>query len=85
MREKTEIGNNVDLEQFLTDIKVVVQDCQELLKVGVNTMKEQARTGALSTHRAIKESPYQTIGLAFGVGLLVGLLAWSSLSRRAND
>jgi ElaB/YqjD/DUF883 family membrane-anchored ribosome-binding protein len=38
--------------------------------------KLQARTieGAKATDRAIREHPYQSIGIAFGIGLLIGVL-----------
>ena len=37
-------------------------------------LQEQAMNGARATDRAIREYPYQSIGLAFGVGLLLGIL-----------
>jgi ElaB/YqjD/DUF883 family membrane-anchored ribosome-binding protein len=75
MRQKTGNGHNVDLETFLDDIKTVVQDGQELLKASAGDMKEKALAGARTTDRAIRQSPYQTIGIVFGLGLVVGLLA----------
>jgi ElaB/YqjD/DUF883 family membrane-anchored ribosome-binding protein len=52
-----------------------VQDGQELLKASAGGMKEKALAGARTTDRAIRQSPYQTIGIVFGLGLVVGLLA----------
>jgi ElaB/YqjD/DUF883 family membrane-anchored ribosome-binding protein len=75
MCEKTTDGNRVNIEQFIEDIKVVVQDGQELLRAGVGTVKERARAGAERTNAYIREKPYNTLGLAFGLGLLAGLLA----------
>ena len=40
-----------------------------------HTVQESAVSGAKATDRAIREHPYPTIGIAFGVGLLVGFLA----------
>jgi len=37
-------------------------------------LQEQAMNGARATDRAIREYPYQSIGIAFGVGLLLGIL-----------
>lgn len=68
-------GHNVDLEQFLTDIKTVVKDGEELLKAGVSEAKQRAITGAKTTNRAVREHPYKTLGIVFGLGLLVGVLA----------
>ena len=37
-------------------------------------LQEQTVAGAKATDRAIREHPYQSIGIAFGVGLLIGVL-----------
>src|SRR6266403_6334306 len=39
-----------------------------------NNIQEKAATSAKATDRAIREHPYQTIGIAFGVGVLLGVL-----------
>jgi ElaB/YqjD/DUF883 family membrane-anchored ribosome-binding protein len=75
MRHKTGNGHAVDLETFLDDIKTVVRDGQELLKAGAGEVKQKAIYGVQTTDRAIRKSPYQTIGIVFGVGIVVGLLA----------
>src|SRR2546421_2063503 len=38
-------------------------------------IEERAVAGAKATDRLIRENPYQSIGIAFGVGLLIGVLA----------
>lgn len=38
-------------------------------------LQERALDGAKTTDQAIREHPYQSIGVAFGVGLLLGVLA----------
>jgi ElaB/YqjD/DUF883 family membrane-anchored ribosome-binding protein len=85
MRQKSGNGHNVDIETFLDDIKTVVRDGQELLKAGAGQMKQRAIYGAQTTDQAIRRSPYQTIGLAFGVGILVGLLASGLLSGSSEE
>ena len=37
-------------------------------------VQEKAVSGAKATDRAIREHPYQSIGIAFGVGVLIGFL-----------
>ena len=59
----------------MEDIKTVVHDGQELLKASAGEVKQKAIYGAQNTDRAIRQNPYQTIGIVFGVGLIVGLLA----------
>jgi ElaB/YqjD/DUF883 family membrane-anchored ribosome-binding protein len=85
MRNKTGNGHTVDLETFLDDIKTVVRDGQELLKTGASQVKEKALYGAKTTDQAIRKSPYQTLGIIFGVGLIVGLIAASSFSGGSEE
>ena len=75
-------GHNMDIETFLDDIKTVVRDGQELLRASAGQFKEKAAYGARETDRVIRESPYQTIGVVFGLGLITGLLASGIFSRR---
>jgi ElaB/YqjD/DUF883 family membrane-anchored ribosome-binding protein len=84
MREKTETESEVDFEQFLDDIKVVMQDGQELLKTGFGTAKQQATAGLERAARFTRERPYQSIGIAFGIGILAGIIAASALKRRLD-
>lgn len=75
MRQKTGNGHNVDLQQFMDDIKTVVHDGEELLKTGVSEIKQRAREGAKSTDKLVRSRPYQSLGVIFGLGLVAGLLA----------
>ena len=85
MRTKPENGPTVDLEQLLEDIRVVVRDGQQLLKHGVSGVKERALIGAKTTNRAVRENPYQTIGLVFAVGLVLGMIGYGILSRSEEE
>jgi ElaB/YqjD/DUF883 family membrane-anchored ribosome-binding protein len=38
-------------------------------------LEARARAGAQATDRVIREHPYQSVGIAFGIGLLLGLIA----------
>jgi ElaB/YqjD/DUF883 family membrane-anchored ribosome-binding protein len=78
-------GHSADLDTFLEDIKTVVRDGQQLLKAGAGGVKEKALLGARTTDRAIRQSPYQTIGIVFGVGIIVGLLASGILTGGSED
>jgi len=85
MRTKTENGPEVDLEQLVEDIKVVVRDGQQLLKHGVSGIRERALLGAKTTDRAVRENPYQTIGLVFAAGLILGLVCFGIFSHGEED
>jgi ElaB/YqjD/DUF883 family membrane-anchored ribosome-binding protein len=39
-----------------------------------NNIQEKAVTSARATDRVIRDHPYETIGIAFGVGVLIGVL-----------
>jgi len=39
-----------------------------------NNIQEKTTASAKATDRAIREHPYQSIGIAFGIGLLLGVL-----------
>ncbi len=43
-----------------------------------NDVQEKAVAGAKATDKVIRDHPYQSIGVAFGIGALIGFL----LSRR---
>jgi len=45
-------------------------------------VKEKALEGAKATDEAVREHPYQAIGIAFGVGALIGYLV---ATRRARN
>jgi ElaB/YqjD/DUF883 family membrane-anchored ribosome-binding protein len=86
-------------ERLLQDLKVVVQDGEELLKAGARDLsergmaarerlaaalevardtrrklQERAVSGVKATDRMVREHPYQSIGVAFGIGMLLGVL-----------
>jgi ElaB/YqjD/DUF883 family membrane-anchored ribosome-binding protein len=82
MRHKTGNGHDINVEQFVEDLKTVVRDGEELLKAGANGLKDRAVSGAHSTDQMVRSHPYQTLGLVFGLGLIAGLLASGPFGRR---
>ena len=82
MRTKTVNGPGADLEKLLEDLKVVVKDGQDLLKTGWGDVRQRAITGAKSTDRTVRNHPYETIGVVFGLGIIVGLLFSGMLGRQ---
>lgn len=66
-------GQNVDVGQFMEDLKTVVQEGQELLRSGLGGVKEQAWGGMETATAFVRESPYAAVGIGFAVGLLAGL------------
>ena len=78
-------GHNIDFEQFLNDIKTVVRDGEELLKAGVSEVKQRALTGAKTTNRAVRDHPFKTLGIVFGLGVLVGVLATGAFTGEEEE
>jgi len=70
---KTGNGHTVDAEQFLHDLKTVVQEGQELLKSGFSGVKKRTLGSVEAATEFAGESPYKAIGIGFAVGLLAGL------------
>jgi ElaB/YqjD/DUF883 family membrane-anchored ribosome-binding protein len=46
----------------------------ESAKASCENLQEKAIAGAKATDKVIRDHPYQTLGVAFGVGLLIGVL-----------
>lgn len=46
----------------------------ESAKGSFGKLEEKALAGAKATDKVIREHPYQSIGVAFGIGLLIGVL-----------
>ncbi|MBI4326189.1 MAG: DUF883 domain-containing protein [Chloroflexi bacterium] len=92
-------ANEVSKEKLVSDVKVVVQDAEDLMratagdvgekakearvrlgaalesaKASCRKLEEKAVAGAKATDQLIREHPYESIGIGFGIGLLVGLL-----------
>lgn len=77
-------GHGMNIEQFLENIKSVVHSGEELLKSGATDVKERAISGARVTDETVREHPYQSLGIAFGVGVLVGALALGCLMHQQD-
>ena len=63
------------------DLGEKAKDARERLKVAISKAKEscsgwedKAAAGAKATDKVIREHPYESLGVAFGVGLLLGVL-----------
>jgi ElaB/YqjD/DUF883 family membrane-anchored ribosome-binding protein len=82
---KTGNGQHPHLDKFLDDLKTVVQDGQELLKVGTEQARQRAVFGAQVTNQKVRQYPYQSIGIVFGLGILVGVLASSFMHGSSSE
>ncbi|MDX6766137.1 MAG: DUF883 domain-containing protein [Candidatus Methylacidiphilales bacterium] len=55
-------------------LSLQLDTAKERLKDWEGVVKEKAIEGAKETDRVIREHPYESIGVAFGVGILIGIL-----------
>ena len=69
MESRIETGTTPENHGLSTD-KIVEQ-----LKTIIQRAEEKAVERAKAADRVIRDHPYQTVGLAFGLGLLIGLIA----------
>jgi ElaB/YqjD/DUF883 family membrane-anchored ribosome-binding protein len=66
--EAIEKGHSaVARERIMADLQTLTRDAEDLLKATAGDVSEKAR-------EALRDHPYESIGVAFGVGLLIGVL-----------
>jgi len=51
-----------------------LHDAVEAARATAHRIKERAFVGARAADHAVRDHPYQSIGIAFGLGLLIGVL-----------
>src|SRR5438477_8765202 len=59
----------------MNDVRSRLAAALESAKATCHRLEEKAVAGAKATDRVIREHPYESIGIAFGAGLLIGVLA----------
>ena len=70
------VSNRVETDQG--EFRAKVENVIEKAKQVCERLQDQTAAAAKTTDEALREHPYQAIGIAFGVGLLIGLLAMRS-------
>src|SRR4030095_6302102 len=63
-----------DLGDKVREARARLASSLEAAKANFFQMEEKAIAGAKATDRVIRSHPYESIGVAFGVGLLIGVL-----------
>lgn len=58
----------------VTELRERLADSLESAKATYRRLEEKAVAGARAADETIREHPYESIGVAFGVGLLIGVL-----------
>ena len=75
-----EPANRVDIEKGAARAKLenVIEKAKEICE----KLQDQTAAAAKATDKTIRAHPYQAIGITFGVGVLVGVLAAEPPSRK---
>jgi ElaB/YqjD/DUF883 family membrane-anchored ribosome-binding protein len=76
-----EATRHVDNEQG--ELRAKLEAATEKAKVLYQRLQDKTTAAAKATDEAVREHPYQAIGVAFGVGVLIGVLA--ARCRRGGD
>ncbi len=71
-----EAPNRVDTEQG--EQKAKLEGVIEKAKEVCERLQNQTTAAAKAADKTIREHPYQAVGIAFGVGLLIGVLVMRS-------
>jgi len=76
--EATERGDSEKSE-----LRARLEAAVEKAKAACENLQEKTAAAAKATDKAVREHPYQAVGIAFGIGILIGVLA--SRCRRGGD
>lgn len=69
-----------EFEAEKSELRAKLEAAVEKAKAACERLQEQTAAAAKATDKAVREHPYQAMGIAFGLGILVGVLA--ARSRR---
>ncbi len=58
----------------MSEVRARLASALESAKATCHRLEDKARAGAKAADHAIREHPYESIGVAFGMGLLIGVL-----------
>jgi ElaB/YqjD/DUF883 family membrane-anchored ribosome-binding protein len=58
----------------VSDVRTRLAAALESAKATCHRLEEKSVAAAKATDRCIREHPYESIGVAFGLGLLIGVL-----------
>ena len=64
-----------------SDIRAKLESAVDKAKALCERLQEQTSAAAKAADKTVRENPYQAVGIAFGVGLLIGVL----VSRSRHD
>jgi ElaB/YqjD/DUF883 family membrane-anchored ribosome-binding protein len=60
--------------EIKNDLREKLDSAIERAKAACERLQQQTVSAAKASDKAVREHPYQAVGIAFGVGLLIGVL-----------
>jgi ElaB/YqjD/DUF883 family membrane-anchored ribosome-binding protein len=66
-----------------SELRAKLEAAVEKAKAACDSLEEKTLAAAKATDKAVREHPYQAVGIALGVGILIGVLA--SRCQRSGD
>lgn len=82
---RTSNGHGITLDKLMKDLKVVVDDGQQLLKGGASQLREKAAKGAKATDESIRRNPYPSMAIIFGLGVALGILGYNLMKSSPSE
>jgi ElaB/YqjD/DUF883 family membrane-anchored ribosome-binding protein len=70
-------------ENKKSELRARLEAAAEKAKAACESLQEKTAAAAKATDQAVREHPYQAVGVAFGVGVLIGVLV--ARCRRGGD
>jgi ElaB/YqjD/DUF883 family membrane-anchored ribosome-binding protein len=61
-------------EKLMRDVRTLVQDTEDLMWDGCRTVGEHTLLAMQQADEAVRHYPTASVGVAFGIGVLLGLL-----------
>ena len=68
------MDSNAEQGEKLAELRARLDSAIESAKVAAQRLQEKTVAAAKATDQCIRDHPYQTLGVAFGLGLLIGVL-----------
>jgi uncharacterized protein YjbJ (UPF0337 family) len=59
-------------------------NAQEAVQVGYDRLRESSQEGYLTARRAVRQSPMESLAMAFGVGVVAGMFVGASMFGRRS-
>lgn len=63
-----------DLSERTKETRARLREALDKARSSAHVLEDKAVAGAKATDKLIRDHPYETMGVAFGVGLLIGVL-----------